>query len=143
MTIEWKPCNMPTLTPALPGGGKRIEFVTAVFGAKIEHLYPAPGGGVAHAEIRLGESLLMTGDPMGEHVLPAGALQIYVPDVDAAFQRALAAGASAKEEPKDQFWGDRSARVIDPFGNQWSISTHVEDVSAEEINRRMEALMGG
>jgi PhnB protein len=144
MTISWKPNDMPTLTPAMPGGKKLIEFVTHVFGAKAQRVYETPGGGVAHAEIRFGDSLVMTGDPMGEHAIPPGSAHVYVPDCDAAYERALASGATSKEAPKDQFYGDRVARVIDPLGNQWSIATHKEDVSEEELNRRMaEAMKGG
>ncbi len=143
MTIPWKPASRPTLIPAMPGGRKLIEYVTKVFGASIAALYDGPGGGVAHAEIRFGESLLMTGDPMGPHTIPPGSAHVYVPDVDAAYARALEAGATSKEEPKDQFYGDRVARVVDAFGNQWSIATHMEDVSDEELKRRMDALMKG
>jgi PhnB protein len=143
MTIAWKPNDRPTLIPALPGGRKLIEFVERAFHAKTPHVYGTPDGGVAHAEIRFGDSLVMTGDPMGDHTIPPGAVHVYVPDCDAAYERALAAGATSKEPPKDQFYGDRVARVVDPQGNQWSIATHVEDVSEEELNRRMEALMKG
>ena len=143
MAIHYKPKEMPTLTPALPGGRKLIDFVTKVFDAKAERVYPTPGGGVAHAEIRFGESLVMTGDPMGDHVIPPGAVHLYVPDADATYRRALDAGATSKEAPKDQFYGDRNARVVDPFGNQWSIATHIEDVSEEEMKRRMDAMMKG
>jgi PhnB protein len=143
MTIPWKPTDMPTLTPALPGGRKLIEFVGHVFDAHAARVYPTPDGGVAHAEIRFGDSLVMTGDPMGEHTIPPGAAHVYVPDCDAAYQKALAHGATSKEPPKDQFYGDRVARVVDAQGNQWSIATHKEDVSEEELKRRMEAMMKG
>ena len=138
MTTHWKPADMPTLTPALPGGGRLIEFMKKVFGAHTSRVYEM-GGVVAHAEIRVGESLLMTGDPTGEHTIPPGSAHIFVPDCEAAYQRALDAGATSKETPKDQFYGDRTARVVDPFGNQWSIATHVEDVSEEEMERRMKS----
>lgn len=141
MAISWKPNGMPTLTPALPGGRKLIDFVGKVFGAKPKRIYEGPDGGVAHAEIAFGESVVMTGDPMGDHTIPAGAAHVYVKDVDAAYQRALDAGATSKEAPNDQFYGDRVARVVDAMGNQWSIATHVEDVSEEELKKRMEAMM--
>jgi PhnB protein len=143
MTIPWKPKDMPTLTPAMPGGKKLIEFVTRVFDAGVQRVYETPGGGVAHAEIRLGDSLLMTGDPMGEHTIPPGSAHVYVPDCDSAYARALEAGATSKEPPKDQFYGDRTARVVDGLGNQWSIATHKEDVSEEEMKRRMDVMMSG
>lgn len=143
MAIAWKPKEMPTLTPAMPGGKKLIDFVKKVFDAKIQRVYETPGGGVAHAEIRFGESLVMTGDPMGDHKIEPGSAHVYVPDCDAAYKRALDAGAKSKEPPKDQFYGDRVARVVDPLGNQWSIATHKEDVSEEELKRRMDAMMKG
>jgi PhnB protein len=141
MAVDWKPKKMPTLTTVLPGGRKLIDFATKVFGAKVEDLYEVPGGGVAHAELRFGESLVMTGDATPDHVLPPGVAHLYLPDCDAAYARALAAGAKAKQPPEDRPWGDRSARLIDPVGNEWSIATHVEDVSEEEIRRRMDAMM--
>jgi PhnB protein len=143
MTIPWKPANRPTLIPAMPGGKKLIEFVTNVLGGKVAALYEAPGGGVAHAELSLGESLLMTGDPMGPQVIPPGSASVYVPDVNATYTQALAAGAKSLEEPKDQFYGDRTARIIDPCGNQWAIATHKEDVSEDELHRRMAAMTKG
>jgi PhnB protein len=139
MTIAYKPADCPTLTPALPGGARLIAFMEKVFEAKRKSVYEMDGGGVAHAEIRIGECLVMTGDPSGEHTIPPGAVHVYVPDCDAAFRRALAAGATSKEEPKDQFYGDRVARIVDPFGSQWSIATHKEDVSEEEMERRVKA----
>ncbi|MCC6526532.1 MAG: glyoxalase/bleomycin resistance/extradiol dioxygenase family protein [Polyangiaceae bacterium] len=142
MAVHFKPADMPTLTPALPGGARLIEFAKRVLGAETVRLYPM-GDRVAHAEIRIGESLVMTGDPMGADALPPASVHVYVPDCDAAYGRALAAGARTKQEPKDQFYGDRTARVVDPFGNQWSFATHVEDVSEDELMRRMKALEGG
>jgi PhnB protein len=139
MATHWKPADMPTLTPAFPGGKRLIDFLKAVFDAKPKFIMEMAGGGLGHAEIRLGDSLVMTGDAMGDHVLPPGSAHVYVPDCDAAYKRAIAAGATGKEEPKDQFYGDRTARVVDPFGNQWSIATHTEDVSEEEMGRRMKA----
>jgi len=139
MSVHWKPADMPTVTPALPGGARLIEFMKNVFDATPTRVYEMGAGQVAHAEIRLGESLVMTGDPSGDHSIPPGSVSVYVPDCDAAYRRALDAGATSKEAPKDQFYGDRSARVVDPFGNQWSIATHKEDVSEEEMNRRMKA----
>jgi len=143
MATDWKPKDMPTLTTVLPGGRKLIEFVTKVFDAKVQRIYEMPGGGVAHAEIRFGDSLVMTGDPMGDHTISPASAHMYVKDVDATHQRALDAGATSKEAPKNQFYGDRSARINDPFGNQWSIATHVEDVTEEEMKRRMDEMMKG
>lgn len=143
MTVHWQPKDTPTITSVVRGGRKLIEFTTKVFGGKPVRIYDGPGGAVAHAEIRIGDSMLMTGDPMGPDELMPCSLSLYVPDVEDAYKRALAAGATSKQEPKDQFYGDRSARVVDPFGNQWNIATHVEDVPEDEMLRRMEAMMKG
>jgi PhnB protein len=129
---------MPTIIPALPGGAKLVDFMKTVFDARAE-VYEMPAGVVAHAEIKVGDSVVMTGEPWGDHVIPPCAVSIYVSDCDAAFARALQAGAREKEAPKNEFYGDRRARVIDPFGNQWNISQHVEDVPRDEIERRMAA----
>jgi len=143
MAVHWQPKDMPTISAAVPGGRKLIDFVTKVFAARAERVYEGPGGSVMHAEVRFGDSLIMTGDPMGPEQLPPASLSVYVPDVEAAYRRALDAGATSKQEPKDQFYGDRSARVVDPFGNQWNIATHVEDVAEDEMKRRMDAMMKG
>jgi PhnB protein len=139
MTVQWKPADMPTISLALPGGAKLIAFMKTVFDAETKRVYEMGEGLVAHAEIRLGDSLVMTGDASGEHTIPPASASVYVPDCEAAYARALAAGATSKEAPKDQFYGDRTARVVDPFGNQWSIATHTEDVDEEEMGRRMKA----
>lgn len=141
MAVHWQPKEMPTVSAALPGGRKLIELTNRVFNAEIARIYEGPGGAVMHAEIRFGDSLIMTGDPQGPEQLPPASLSVYVPDVDETYRRALDAGCTSKQEPKTQFYGDRSARVVDMFGNQWNISTHVEDVSEEEMNRRMQAMM--
>ena len=115
MTIPWKPAGRPTLIPVLPGGRKLIDFVTSVFGAKVA----------------------------GQHGGHSGRARLGVPDVDAAYKKALAAGAKSVQEPTDQFYGDRTARIVDPFGNQWAIATHKEDVSEEELKRRIAAMSKG
>ena len=137
MPTPWKPENWPTLTPAIPGGARLIDFLMKVFDAKPMHVFEMENRAVARAEIRIGDSLVITGDPVGPRTTPPGSLLIYVADCDATYQRAVKAGATSKQAPQDQFYGDRTAHVIDPFGNQWSIATHKEDVSAEEMNRRM------
>jgi PhnB protein len=137
MSDDWKPPNMPTLIPALPGGRRLCEFVSKAFEVKGIHAYEMEGGAIARAEIRIGESVLMTGDPVGDKTTPPGTMIIYVPVCDHAYQRALEAGAKSIEAPADQFYGDRTARIVDPFGNQWTIATHLEDVSAGEMSRRM------
>ena len=103
------------------------------------------GDRIAHAEIRIGDSHVMLADenPDQGHLGPisrggaTGSLMIYLPDVDAVFARAVAAGATAQQAPTDQFWGDRMGVLEDPFGHQWSLATHVEDVAPEEMEQRM------
>jgi uncharacterized glyoxalase superfamily protein PhnB len=142
------PEGYSAVTPYLvvDGAGRLIEFMKDVLGAEEMMRMPSPDGGVGHAEIRIGDSVVMCADPSGTEmgrVSPA-MLYVYVNDVDAAYQRALAAGAQSMREPADQFYGDRSAGVEDAFGNQWWLATHVEDVAPEEMERRMaEAMKAG
>jgi PhnB protein len=94
-----------------------------------------------HAEVRIGDSVVMMGEPADESSLMPGMIHLYVDDVDTTYQRALQAGATSLREPEDQFYGDRSAGVRDAFGNVWWIATHKEDVSPEEMKRRAQASM--
>jgi PhnB protein len=136
-----------TITPGMvvPGVARLIEFLEQAFGARVVDRYEMPGGHVAHAEVKIGDSALMMGEPMeGFEPMPC-MLSLYVDsgdDVDATYQRALAAGAESLEEPKNQFYGHRSARIVDPSGNKWAISAVVEELTKEDIERRM-AEMGG
>jgi PhnB protein len=123
-----------------------------VFGASERIRTPGPHGSIAHAEIQIGDSVVIVEDEdpqRGTAAPPAGGLPgtqvfqfIYVEDVDAAVARAAGLGATVKRAPEDQFYGDRDGFVIDPFGHGWVIATHVEDVSPEEMMRRMGALFG-
>jgi uncharacterized glyoxalase superfamily protein PhnB len=116
-----------------------IDFLRQAFDAEERDRMERPDGKIMHAEVRIGDSVVMLGDVAeGEAPMPT-TLNLYVEDVDATYRRALAAGATSVREPADQFYGDRSGGVQDPFGNQWWISTHVEDVSPEEVRRRAEA----
>ncbi|HEX6985555.1 MAG TPA: VOC family protein [Planctomycetaceae bacterium] len=126
-----------------------IEFYKKAFGATELVRLPGPGGSVMHAEVKIGDSPVMLADenpgwgaksPESYGGSPAS-LMIYVDDCDAVFDRAVAAGATVKRPVADQFYGDRCGTLVDPFGHTWSIATHVEDVSPEEINRRFEAWM--
>jgi uncharacterized glyoxalase superfamily protein PhnB len=99
-----------------------------------------PDGTVQHAEVRIGDSVVMMGEPQGEVQPRPVNLYLYVEDVDAVYLRAIQAGAKSIGEPKDQFYGDRSGGVEDPSGNTWYIATHVEDVEPEEFKRRVAAL---
>ena len=134
------PDGYRNVTPYLiiDGAAKAIDFYKKVFGAKERTRYPMPDGKVAHAELSFGPAVLMMGDAMPPAFPPApGRLTLYTKNVDATYQAALAAGATSKEEPKDQFYGERTARLIDPFGTEWYVMTHIEDVSPREMQKRM------
>jgi uncharacterized glyoxalase superfamily protein PhnB len=103
----------------------------------------APDGGVMHAEVKIGDSKIMMGEAMGEWKAKPCSLYLYVEAVDAVYQRAIQAGGTSVREPMVQFYGDRTAGVVDPCGNYWGIATHVEDVSHEELEKRFAAMMAG
>jgi len=135
-----------SVTPYLivTGAASAIEFYKHAFGAKEVMRIPHPDGRVGHAELQIGDSRIMLADefpemgarsPMSLGGTPVG-IQLYVDDVDAVATRALAAGAKMLRPVKDQFYGDRSGTLNDPFGHQWTISTHKEDISPEEMQRR-------
>lgn len=130
------------VTPYLivSGATRLIDFLVQVFGAEERFRMPGPGGTIGHAELTIGDSTLMLSDGGGMNPPTSAMLLVYVDDVDRIYRKALAAGAMSAEEPNDKFYGDRTATVTDPFGIRWSISTHIEDVSPEEMERRMAAL---
>lgn len=144
------PAGYHAVTPYLivDGAAKALDFYVQVFGAKEVMRMPGPDGRVAHAEILIGDSHVMLADEapqMGIRGPQPGAatplsLMVYVPDVDAMFAKAIAAGASEQRAVMDQFYGDRSGTLRDPFGHVWTISTHIEDVTPEEAQRRMAAM---
>jgi PhnB protein len=140
-SVKSIPDGYHTVTPYLlvQGADKLIDFAKKAFNATETGRYSMPDGSVGHAEIRLGDSVIMLSDAMGEANKPTSAgIHLYVEDCDATYQRALDAGATSTMQPADQFYGDRSAGVKDPFGNRWWIATHKEDLSKEEIAKRME-----
>ena len=138
-----------TATPYLIIGGAAaaIEFYKKAFGATELFRFPAPGGKIGHAEIKIGDSPIMLADEYpemgykGPQSLGGSpvSLMIYVEDVDSIFNQAVAAGASVKEAVQDKFYGDRTGTLTDPFGHVWHVSTHKEDVSVEEMERRAKA----
>lgn len=149
-TVKAVPEGYGSITPYLTvdGAARAIDFYTAAFGARERMRLEAPGGKLGHAEIEIGGGVVMLSDPWpGSHSAPPPAggpvpvtIHLYVEDVDAGFARAIAAGATSVMPVKDQFYGDRSGMVRDPFGHVWYLATHVEDVPPEEMGRRMQAM---
>jgi len=135
-----------TVTPYLVvrGAAKAIDFYKRAFGAKEKLRMEGPDGKVAHAEIVIGNSTVMLGDEMPQMGATApptvggttAGLFIYTKNVDEAYAKAMAAGASSEQAPTDMFWGDRYAKLVDPFGHKWSMATHIEDLSPREMARR-------
>ena len=144
MPVNFQPDGYHAVTPYLivKGAAKAIEFYKEALGAEELFRISGPDGSVGHAEIKIGDSILMLGDecPAWGAKAPDGptpiGLMFYVPDVDARFAKAVAAGATVKKAVQDQFYGDRSGSLTDPFGHTWTIATHVEDVAPEEMGRR-------
>jgi len=133
---------------ALNGAAQGIEFYKDVFGAEELMRMPGPDGTVGHAELRVGDSIIMLADESAEIEFRSPddlggssvTILLYVDDCDAVFRRAVEAGATGEREPADQFYGDRASTIRDPFGHRWFIHTSVEDVSPEEMERRVQAL---
>jgi PhnB protein len=150
MAVKAIPDGYYSLTPYLvcKGAAKAIEFYAKVFGAQETVRMPGPHGSIAHAEVKIGNSMLMLADenPERGHLSPesiggsASSIMFYTEDVDQVFKRAVAAGAKAEMPPADMFWGDRMGNLVDPFGHKWAIATHKEDVSPEEMEKRMAAM---
>ena len=140
-----------SVTPYLiiKGAAEAIEYYKKSFGATELFRMPAPDGKIGHAEIRIGNSPVMLADehpemgyrsPTSLGNTPVG-LMIYVEDCDSVYNQAVAAGAKVLKPLTDQFYGDRSGTVTDPFGHQWTVATHQEDVSSEEMERRMNSML--
>lgn len=151
------PKHMPqgyhALTAALvfKDAKKAIAFYKKAFGAQEATVLEGPSGRIMHAELKLGDSLFMLGEenpafPEHKSAESAGkagcfSLNLYVPDADAVFKQAVAAGAKADQQPQDAFWGDRYGRVVDPFGYTWGILTHVKDMSPADMKKAAEQFM--
>lgn len=142
MTVKPIPDGYHSVTPYLviEGASKVIDFARQAFGAEETFRMDGPGGAIMHAEMRIGDSVVMLGDASPENPPMPATLHVYMPDVDDAYQRALAAGATSLREPADQFYGDRSAGVKDSSGNHWWLATHIEDVSPEELEKRVASM---
>ena len=147
------PDGYPQITPYLctDPAAAAIEFYGQVFGAVERMRMPAPGGKIGHAELAIGDSLIMLADEfpeMGQRSPRSVGgtpvtLSVYVDDVDGVFERAVNAGATPLRQPEDQFYGDRAGQFEDPFGHRWSVATHIEDVPPDEMARRVAEAMGG
>ncbi len=153
MAVQPIPDGYRSITPYLVirGAADAIEFYETAFGATELMRLDGPEGKVMHAEMKIGDSAIMMADEFPEMDIvspstlgnsPVGIL-LYVEDADTVFQRAIDAGATEKKPLVDQFYGDRSGAVVDPFGHLWTVATHIEDLSPEELNRRFEETMGG
>ncbi len=138
-TVKPIPDGYHTVTPYLvvPGAATLIDFLKLAFDATETYRHARPDGTVQHAEVRIGDSVVMMGEPEDPSKAMPATLCLYVEDADAAYRRAIEAGAASLREPATQFYGDRTGGVLDPCGNQWWVATHVEDVSPEEIERRV------
>ncbi len=146
---SYRPEGFHNVTPGLivHDGTAALEFYVRAFDAKERSRNLGPGGKIWHAEVQIGDSIVMLMDEFPEMGSKSaktigdvpGGLWLYVPDVDRLFRQAIDAGASAVRAPADEFWGDRIGIVEDPFGHTWTIATHVEDVPADEMARRRDA----
>jgi PhnB protein len=147
------PDNYPRVTPYLTidGAAAAIDFYRDVLGAEERGRMPGPDGKIGHAELAIGDSMIMLSDafPGMDQPSPTSLggspvfLMVYVEDVDDVFARAVKAGAKELAPVQDQFYGDRSGQFEDPFGHRWNVASHVEDVPPEEMEKRAAAAMGG
>lgn len=142
MAVKPVPDGYRTVTPYLivDGAEKLLTFVKQAFGAEETLRMPGPDGSIGHAEVRIGDSIVMLADATERSSATSTMLHLYVEDCDAMFQRAIDAGATSARELKDEFYGDRMGGVRDAFGNQWYLATHVEDVSDDEMAKRAQEL---
>ena len=153
MPVKPVPEGYTTLSPYLvvDGAAQAIDYYKRVFGATERGRFDGPDGKVAHAELQIGDTVMMVADPSEQTNIKSptqlggisAALFMYVEDVDAAVQRAVDAGATITQPVDDMFWGDRYGKVTDPFGHEWLIATHIEDVSPEEMAERVKEAMAG
>ena len=149
--VKAVPPGFHTLTPHLVvrKAEQALEFYKNAFGAEVLHVAHMPDGKVLHASLRIGDSMLMLNDEFPDYgtlsPLSTGGsavtIHIYTENVDAAFNRALSAGAQVKMPLADQFWGDRYGVVADPFGHKWSLGAHIKDMSPEEMQREQDRAM--
>lgn len=153
MSVTPIPEGYPVVSPYLcvDGAEEAIAFYGAVFGATERMRIGAPEGKIGHAELAIGDSVIMLSDQMPEWgavgpEMVGGTpvtMGVYVVDVDATFAKAIELGATSLRPVEDQFYGDRSGQFLDPWGHRWSVATHIEDVAPDEMERRAAAMMGG
>lgn len=151
MPVKPIPEGYHTITPFLTirNAAKAIEFYKQAFGAEERGVMKGPDGKVMHAELKIGDSIIMLSDEFPEFGAKspesiggsAMGLHIYLDGVDAAFDRAVKAGATVEMPVMDQFWGDRYGKLTDPFGHKWSIGTHIKDMSGDEMKQAMDEAM--
>jgi uncharacterized glyoxalase superfamily protein PhnB len=151
MSVKAIPDGYHSLTPYMTvrDGARAIEFYKQAFGATEKGVMKGPDGKIMHAELRIGDSIVMLADEFPEYgsLSPQSiggsgmGLHIYVEDVDSAFDRAVKAGASVDMPVMDMFWGDRYGKLHDPFGHKWSIATHKADLSMDEMKKGMDEMM--
>lgn len=139
MPVKPVPDGYHTVTPYLTvdDPGALIKFLQEAFGAELRYSHNDDAGNIRHAEVRLGDSMLMTGKARDEWKSRPAGFYLYVPNCDELYKKAIAAGAKSLQAPTDHPYGDRSAGVRDSQGNDWWVATHIEDVSPDEIERRM------
>ncbi|HWC99425.1 MAG TPA: VOC family protein [Candidatus Sulfopaludibacter sp.] len=145
------PTNFHTVTPYLTMNdtARALEFYKRAFGAQEVMRMDGPGGTIGHAEIKIGDSIIMLGDEMpgsGTRAPQAAgsttvAIMLYVDDADEVYNQAVSAGAQVEQPLQDMFWGDRYGRLKDPFGHSWAVATHIEDVAPAEMTKRMQEAM--
>ena len=142
MAVKPIPDGYRTVTPYLtvPQAPRQIDFLKQAFGAQEVERMALPDGRVMHAEVKIGDSIVMMGEANDKWPAMPACLYLYVDDVDATYARALKAGATTLQEPADQFYGDRCGGVKDASGNTWWIATRKEDVSPEELKKRHQAM---
>jgi PhnB protein len=151
MAVKAIPEGYHAATPYLvvDGAARALEFYRKAFGARERMRFAAPGGKIGHAEITIGDSVIMLADehpemgyrgPQATGGTPVS-IHLYVENVDEVFPRAVSAGATVLRPVADQFYGDRSGTLRDPFGHVWNVATHKEDLSPEEMGRRAQAAM--
>jgi PhnB protein len=150
-SVKAIPDGFHNVTPYLylRGAAGAIEFYKSVFGAAEIMRMPGPDGRIMHAELKIGDSIVMLADenPSMGIMSPqtiggfSGGLHLYVEDADAVIRKAVESGAKQLHPIKNQFYGDRSGTLLDPFGHMWSVATHIEDVPPEEMRKRMTAAM--